>query len=351
MERCPVYREPMHHPRPSLAVHLGWELILLLAVLAVTGFAARQVELFEDGRLLWSIAYLGLLASALALSLRMGTPNLSTAAAATLSMVVYGNLTLAHDAPSVVAAAVAVLAAGMLGAALALAADLLEAPVWAVTFAGPVVAGIFVTALLADPIEVAGPAAASAAVPWLLALAVVSVGGGAWFAMPAVRRRLAGDAGPPQSWVRLLIGLTGSSLVAGVSGVIAVLFTRESFPDPMFGTFPMFTGNDLFVVLAAVLLGGVSIRGEQGGVAGTLLSVILLAVVLAWLGLADAGAAAVWLVLALALLAGFAVRRGMLAVAVALGAFESPVEPDLDEDVQPPEIPRADQRNVNSPAS
>jgi ribose/xylose/arabinose/galactoside ABC-type transport system permease subunit len=328
--------------RPSLTVHLGWELVLLLAVLAVTGFAARQVDLFEDGSLLWSIAYLGLLASGLAFSLRMGTPNLSIAAAAVLSMVVYGNLALDNGEPSAVAAVVAVLAAGMLGAAFALAADLLDVPVWAVTLAGPVVAAIFISILAGDPVEQSDPAAAGGAVPWLLALAVVSVGGGAWFAMPSVRRRLAAgtdadpdpdpDAGPLEPWVRMMIGLTGSSLVAGLAGVVAVLFTRDSFPNPVFGTFPMFTASDLFVVLAAVLLGGVSIRAEQGGVAGTLLSAVLLAVILAWLGLADVDEPVIWLVLGLALLAGFGLRRGMSTVAAAIGEVEPvPEQPEPDE--------------------
>jgi hypothetical protein len=151
-----------------------------------------------------------------------------------------------------------------------------------------------------------------------LAFLVISLGGGAWFATSAVRYRLADDdpdAEALPSWLRLMVGLTGSSLLGGVAGVVAVLATGDQLPAPMFGTFPMFTAADQFVVLGAVLLGGVCIHGDRAGIAGTSLAVMLLATLLAWLGLARAEATVIWLVVGAALLAGFGLRRAVAALA------------------------------------
>lgn len=327
--------------RIPLTIHLRWELILLVALLAVTGVAARDVELFEGGRLLWSIAYLGLLASALAFSLRMRTPNLAVVGAAILSMVAYGMLAFNLHAPPVVAALVAVLVAGTFGIALALAAELLSVPAWAVTLAGMLVPALVVAGL--EPGNPSEPAGAGAGLAWLLAFVVISVGGGGWFATPEVRGRLApeppaggADAGPAdgpeplESWLRLQTGITGSCLIAGVAGIVAVLATGDLFPPAEFGTFPMFNAADFYVVLGAVLLGGVSLSGDRGGVAGTALAVALLAVVLAWFGLGSADAQLVYLVIGLAILAGFALPRVMAAVAV---PAEDTMAADLVEDI------------------
>jgi hypothetical protein len=250
-------------------------------------------------------------------------------------MVAYGGLTLGGGTSSVVAALVAVLAAGALGVALALAADLLDAPAWAVTLGGLVVPAFFVAGMISGPPEPATPAGAGGATAWLLAFLAISLGGGAWFATSAVRRRPAADDSDAEalpSWLRLLVGLTGSSLLGGLAGVVAVLATGHQLPDPMFGTFQMFTAADQFVVLGAVLLGGVSIHGDRAGIAGTALGVMLLATLLAWLGLARAEATVIWLVIGMALLAGFGLRRAVAALAPLTEDAQPLSEPELDPD-------------------
>src|SRR5205823_4061412 len=120
---------------------LAWEAVLLVLALVATAFAAAQGHFFTADGLWPQLAVTALLASALALSLRAGTPNLAFVAVATLAQLLYV-LLVDVEVPPVAAAAVAVLAVALLGALLALLTALTGLPAWAVSLAGVAIASL-----------------------------------------------------------------------------------------------------------------------------------------------------------------------------------------------------------------
>jgi hypothetical protein len=84
-------------------------------------------------------------------------------------------------------------------------------------------------------------------------------------------------SGDPARWagyragVGAIVGIAGSSLLAGIGGVGYTLAIRSSVPG----------ANDalLWAALAAVLLGGVSVFGRRAGFAGTVLGVLIVQIV------------------------------------------------------------------------
>ncbi|MEQ4301786.1 hypothetical protein ABNF97_10405 [Plantactinospora sp. B6F1] len=300
-----------------LRPHLFWE----AALLALTVVAA-VVWYTQDGSrvspLVFNIASAGLLATAFALSLRTATPNLAVVAVAALAGLTYAEV-LDAGAPVLVAAVAAIAAAAFIGLGMGLVAGLLQAPGWAVSLGGlALTQGILLAATgSGGPQRLAREGwirSDGAAAGWLVLFLLLSIGGAVVWSIPAVRRALSGNrvvAGEPPSpfGARLLgavIGLGGSSLIAGAAGVLLAGRIGATTLSADIG--------QLAFVAGAVLLGGVSVAGGRGGFAGTVLGVVLLSLVQMTILVADAPRWLSTVVFALAVLAGLGVSRALEAL-------------------------------------
>jgi ribose/xylose/arabinose/galactoside ABC-type transport system permease subunit len=271
---APPPRPPVTRSR-GLVAHLGWEAILLVLVLLTAVVVAATGTLFRGASPWYNLASAGLLASAFALSLRTATPNLAVGSVAVLSGATYAKL-VENDVAGVLAGIVAVLVALLLGLVLGLVAGLTSTPAWAVSLAGLALAQGIAFGLLGG-LSVptgSGPGGTGRAIVWMLVFLAVSVGGGVLWQIPAVRAALGANRIPDDP-VRFraakltgaLAGLGGSSLLAGLSGVVLVTYIGVATPT---------TGDNLLLAAGAALLGGVSAFGGRGGIAGTALATALL---------------------------------------------------------------------------
>src|SRR5690606_37039556 len=84
-------------------------------------------------------------------------------------------------------------------------------------------------------------------------------------------------------------------------GLATIARTGAAVPDTRF---PL-----LFLALGAVLIGGVSVYGGRGGIAGTVLGTVLVAEIATWLALEDLGYTRQWLQL---LLIGVVILVGLV---------------------------------------
>ncbi|MEJ3745830.1 hypothetical protein WEI85_21375 [Actinomycetes bacterium KLBMP 9797] len=304
---------PLVRSRGVLA-HLGWEAILLVAVLGTAVLVAATGVLFRGPTPWYTLAAVGLLATGLALSLRTATPNLAVGATAVLSGAVYAEL--AQDGGAgLPAGIVAVVVALALGLVLAVIVGLTSAPAWAVTLGGMAVAQAITFALLEGRTLPVGSLSSGTGmgVFWTLVFVAASVGGGVLWLVPGVRKALAANRTAddpvrfrPAKLVGALAGIGGSSLLAGLSGVVFVTYLGAATPS----------GDNLLVAAGAVLLGGVSAFGGRGGIAGTVLATTLLVFANQGLSQTDAPRWVVfYLPAAFAILLGVVVSRVLEALA------------------------------------
>ncbi|GAB3140383.1 hypothetical protein GCM10027290_11110 [Micromonospora sonneratiae] len=303
----PATTPPAPRPRrvADLATRLGWEAVLFL----FTVVAAVIVLVQSDGRGLglpfWlNFAATGLLASGFALSLRTATPNLAVGSLAMLSGLLYADLR-ADDWPGFVAAAIGVAAVTVLGLILGVVTGLTSTPSWAVSLAGLAVLQAIAFGVYGPPgvLTQAGRSETWEAVVWSTVFVLGSLVGAALFLIAPVRRFLSANrtSGDPASWrparlVGAIVGFGGSSLLAGLSGVVLTGYLRVALPT-----------GDLHRTLTAVaiaLLAGVSIFGRRGGVAGIVLATSLVLLVMHYLRLEGAASWSDALVLGLAILGG-----------------------------------------------
>jgi ribose/xylose/arabinose/galactoside ABC-type transport system permease subunit len=258
----------------GLLAHLGWEAILLVAVLGTAALVAATGVLVRGSSPWYTLATVGLLATGFALSLRTATPNLAVGAIAVLSGAIYAKL--AQDGGSGLLAGIgAVIIVLAIGLVLAVIVGLTSAPAWAVTLGGMAVAQAITFAILDGrtlPVG-SGPSGTGTAVFWTLVFVAVSVGGGVLWQVPAVRKVLGANRTAddpvrfrPAKLIGALAGIGGSSLLAGVSGVVLVTYLTAATQG----------GDNLLFAAGAVLLGGVSAFGGRGGIAGTVLATTLL---------------------------------------------------------------------------
>jgi ribose/xylose/arabinose/galactoside ABC-type transport system permease subunit len=247
----------------------------------VIGLALASTPGAHLANILHQVAYSGLVVAGLALSLRTATPNLAVGSIAGLSGVLFAHLATTDRwswwAAGIATAALCAVAGLMMG----LITAALSVPAWAVTIGATV---LFESAALG--ISHAAPVVLrlTGAYPttlWVTLFAVVSIGGGALWLVPAVRRTLSAtrSAGEPGRWAGLpaglgaVVGLTGSSLLAGAGGLSLAIYTGVGDPES--------AGIELTVMaFAAALIGGVSIFGRRGGVLGTVLGVFLVQTVI-----------------------------------------------------------------------
>jgi ribose/xylose/arabinose/galactoside ABC-type transport system permease subunit len=347
----PAPPRPPRRSVPVLVPHLVWEAVLLLLTAGAIAVIAANTPVFEGDGFRWMLAFYGLLAAGLALSLRTATPNLAVASLAGMSGAIYAVLITEAELPVVAAAAIAVVAALAAGCLLGLLAGLTSLPAWAVSLGGAALAHAVVLVLLGTDFTVVVsadiPSPLDNATAWAAAFVVLSLGGAALFAVPAVRRSLGANragAGEPLRFsggklLGAMVGLAGSSALAGLAGLAIVAQSQGA----------SVTSTSLLTLLlplAAVLIGGASLLGARGGIAGTVLGVALVMAVLRWLdyeqpalfGQQDGGSlSAGWFLVGLAILAGVVLNRVIEAVAPVAPA--TPVTPPEPVSVPPPPPP------------
>ena len=271
--------------RDLLAVNLVWEGILLVITVGLVVATLASAPVVHLDGIISPIGASGLVAAGLALSLRTGTPNLAVGSIAGLAGVVFAHLAT-DDRWSWWAATIAMVAiCAVIGLVTGLIVAGLSVPAWAVTIAATIVLqsaalGISNTGV---PLRLTGPYPTAL---WVTVFAVISIGGGALWLVPALRTALSATrgAGEPGRWAGLpaglgaVVGLTGSSALAGVGGVSLAMYYGVG--DPENGGISL-----TLIALAAVLVGGVSIFGRRAGIFGTALGILLVQTVLFLLNL------------------------------------------------------------------
>jgi ribose/xylose/arabinose/galactoside ABC-type transport system permease subunit len=260
------------HLRPYIA-SIVWEAILLVAAIVAllitfVGKPSPPVNLF-----LSTVTPLGLLAVAVALSLRTATPNLAVGSLAALTGSV--GIALSNGGmPLAAAMAIGVLIAGLAGLVFGVVVAALSVPAWAVTLAAATIIEAAVLGATKTRLVPLNARVGALSPLWFILFVLLTLGGGALFLIPGVRRMLsatrdvepAGRWGGMQAGLGAVVGLTGSGLLAGIAGVAYSLVYRSS---------PVVSQASLaFAALGVALLGGVSIFGRRAGVAGVLLAAI-----------------------------------------------------------------------------
>ncbi|GAA5066826.1 ribose/xylose/arabinose/galactoside ABC-type transport system permease subunit [Thermocatellispora tengchongensis] len=272
----PLAAAPPAAPRDRLIVHLAWEGVLLffamvlLVALLVTTPSQLLANLFPQAGIS------GLLAAAVAFSLRTGAPNLAAGGMAVLTSALIGVFVVQAGMPPAAAFALALVLVTVAGLVLGALAAVLSVPAWAVTLLGGAVLEWLALGLVGGRgVPVPSPIGDPGWL-WFLLFALVSIGGGLLWLVPGVRAALSGARRPvadPGRWAGLaagagaLAGIAVSGLLAAVAGL--ALVTR------LHGT-TVGSGQSLLLsALAAALLGGTSLFGRRAGVAGTFLAVLI----------------------------------------------------------------------------
>lgn len=268
--------------RDRLGIHVGWEVVLLLATAAV-GYLLYRLDPANLRRpaldtLLISGAAIGMLAVGAGLTLRAGVPNLAIGPIAVASALNYaenGDLGVLKAAIP----AVGIAAAGALAVALIVVA--FHVPGWVATLAGAM--GVIVyNQLRTAPVDVQGAYDPSdQALLFFGAFAAVAVLGGGLGTLPPIRRMLGrlranGDPAVRRGAVTAL-PVIGSLVVSSVLAVGAgVLIAANSTNAVAPGTGLEWTG----LALGLAMVAGTSAYGRRGGIFGTLFAVTAMALFL-----------------------------------------------------------------------
>lgn len=261
--------------RDRLGIHIGWEIVLLVAVAALAYLlyrldpaSLRRPAL--DG-LLISGTVIGLLTLGAGLTLRAGVPNLAVgpiALAAALQYAEQGDKGLLQAAlPAIVIAAVGALAMSLLILGL-------HIPGWAASLAAAMGLIVYIQ-LRTVPVVVQGDYNPDNYAFWLFGgFALLAVIGGAIGTVTPIRslvgrmrpvgdpadRRGAGSAAP----------VIGSLILSSVFAVVAgILMAAQSTQPIVPATGLEWTG----IAFGTALLAGTSAFGRRGGIFGTLLAV------------------------------------------------------------------------------
>jgi ribose/xylose/arabinose/galactoside ABC-type transport system permease subunit len=273
-----VFDDPAHGEpgRDRMLVHVIWELLLAVAV-AGLGFLLYRTDssaLSGDGlrALALLAAGIGLVAVAMAMSLRAGVPNLAAGTVAVAAAVYFAR----HYSGELVPQLLIVLGlAAAVGLVQGIAVVGLQVPAWA--------AGLGVAVGLAawtGISEVTLTQSAYNTMPhayyWFGGFAGLSVVAGAFGLIPPLRRAVGRfrPVADPAHRRGMLAGLFAvaatvvSSLLAAVGGLLLLWTTHSA--DPASGV--LLTA----FALGAALLGGTSAFGRRGGIFGTVLAVALM---------------------------------------------------------------------------
>lgn len=271
---------PTTGPQDRIWIHLAWEAVVALLVLALTVLVVVQVGSVPRAANVIIGSTVGLLPLAIAfsISLRAAAPNLAVAAIGTLGGGIVAQTSA--DGGSVMVGVLLAVGAGLaVGVVLGLVVVALHVPAWAASLV--VVLGLNAAALaLLDgrAVPLGQPLGQAGQTIGLVGFAVLSIAGGALFAVPVVRRwfgaaradRDPARRPPIQSAIPVFLALTASSGVAAVGGVIWTYRVGAAVP---------LGGFDVIYVLVAVTLGGASLYGRRAGIFGTLLGSLAVALV------------------------------------------------------------------------
>ena len=307
------------HPLASLT----WDGVLLIITVALVGAALATTHHAHLADIIRPIGYLGLIATGFALSLRTGTPNLAVGAIAVTTGVIGAHL--ATEGSSLLAAmAQAVAIATGAGLIAGLVVAVLSVPAWAATLALAALAesvalGISNGQLIALHVSGTYPAG-----QWIAAFIAVSVAGGALWLVPGIRGALSKtrSAGEPGRWAGLgpglgaVIGLTGSSLLAGAGGASMATYILVAQPSD---------GLSLtLIAFAAAAVGGVSVYGRRAGVLGTVLGVVIVQTVAFLMAVHDFSASWVDFAIGGLIVLGLVVNRVLESITEALNRRRAP---------------------------
>jgi hypothetical protein len=271
--------------RDRLGIHLGWEVVLLLAA-AAFAFLLYRIDPSTLKRpaldtLLVTGAAIGMLALGGGLTLRAGVPNLAIgpiALAASLQYAEQGDQGLLKAMlPAVLIAAVGGLVIGAL-------IVVLHVPGWAASLAAALGVVVF-DQLRAAPVPIQGDFDPSKQAFFLFGgFALLAVIGGAVGTVTPVRRwlgRMRPSGDPALRRGAAAVPVIGSMIVSSVFAVGAgTLFAAQSTRPIVPGTGLEWTG----IGIGLALLAGTSAYGRRGGIFGTLFAVAALTLFLDYSG-------------------------------------------------------------------
>jgi ribose transport system permease protein len=266
--------EPVPEDRP--VINLVWEGVLVIIAAGLVFAAVSSAHGAPVSAVFGPVGYLGLIAAGLALSLRTGTPNLAVGSIA-IATGVFGAHLVTTDGWSLWGAmTLAVAVATAVGLVTGLVVAALSVPAWAATLGVAFLAQAAAGGISGERLVVLRGHVSYSTALWLTIFVVISAGGGVLWLNRRVRTSLSAtrSIGEPGQWAGLtagpgaVVGLTGSSLLAGLGGVALVI--NQSVADPEINAVGL-----TVTALAAVLIGGVSVFGRRAGVAGTILGVVI----------------------------------------------------------------------------
>lgn len=281
-----AFDDPSHGEpgRDRLAVHWLWEVLLLaaMAAAALLLYRASPESFRGDGLdvLLVAAAVLGLLALGAGLTLRAGVPNLAlgpVAVAAALHFAENG------DRGTLTAVLPAAAVASVLGLVLAVVVVGFHVPAWAASLAGALGVVVYIQQRSA-PVTVQGGYDPGQHAPYLFGgFAALALLGGLFGAIRTVRRsvgRFRPVTDPADRRGGFAAGLAGVAIVAStVFAMLAGVLLAAGSADPVTPT----TGFEWTgLAVGAALLGGTSAFGRRGGIFGTLFSVVLITLFVAY---------------------------------------------------------------------
>jgi ribose/xylose/arabinose/galactoside ABC-type transport system permease subunit len=261
--------------RDRVGVHIGWEIVLLLAVAAI-GYLLYRLDPASLRRpaldtLLITGTAIGLLTLGAGLTLRAGVPNLALGPIALAGSLHYAENGYRGLLDSALPALVVAAGAGLVVALLVIG---LHVPGWLATLAAGM--GVIVyDQLRTGPVEVGGDYDPSDLAFFLFGgFALVAVVGAALGTVTPVRRMLGrmrpvGDPARRRgagAALPVIVSLVVSSVFAVVAGILVAAQSTQPI-EP--GTGLEWTG----IAIGAALLGGTSAYGRRGGIFGTLLAV------------------------------------------------------------------------------
>lgn len=268
--------------RDRLGIHIGWEFVLVLAVAGI-GFLLYQLDAASVrppalDNLLISATVIGLLTLGAGLTMRAGVPNLAVgpiALGAAFHFAENGDRGLL---PAILPA-LAIAALG--GLIVAVVVVVLHVPGWAATLGGAMGVIVYVQ-LRAAPVNVQSTyEPASQAFLLFGGFALLAVLGGALGTVSSIRRVVGSMRPVDDPALRrgpsVILPVAGSLALSSVFAVGAgVLMAAQSTGPIVPGTGLEWTG----LAVGLALLAGTSAYGRRGGIFGTLLAVIAMALFL-----------------------------------------------------------------------
>jgi ribose/xylose/arabinose/galactoside ABC-type transport system permease subunit len=299
--------------RDRLSVHLIYEGVLaFIAIVLIVATAATSPHQNLTAAF-GQAGYLGLMATGFAFSMRTASPNLAVGAITFFSSSLAAWLISANSWSKPAAFLVAILLSTLIGLLLGFVVAVLSVPSWAATLGAVAVIQAVVLSFAKDPFVPVHFSGGYPTAMWYGLFFVLSVGGGALWLIPGVRKPLsaAREPGEPSRWLGLrtglgaIAGLTGSSFLAGLAAVPLLMRLQMATTS---------TATESTFALAAALLGGVSVFGRRAGVFGTLLGVTILTIIQTLVVYNNGPLWVETIVVGLAALLGVAVSRGIESV-------------------------------------